>query len=825
MARLVLVCTALIGLVGVLSCGDKQATMNDAVPGDSAGIETGDSSDGFPAVNVATSCDEGEPLALVHSLSQGDGGIKGIGRLWRMAVTPDGKHLYGGSVASNSYNDPVKPSDMIAIFERDLQTGKVDWKGVSEGLLGMPGIYPTSARSVIASPDGEFIYVQWDEGHLTSLKRDEESGMLDFFQSLETGRLLNEMVVWPDGSLLVGATSNDGGEEDQLLVYQRDSGTDKLVLGQQIPLAINIVCPVDHHVWNTLVVAPDGKHLYVLAERQTLLIFELDLESGEFALTSQLPFSGAEKSCPWRGEQDLAISPDGHHLYLLFVDRYANFDYDARVTLYYRNSDSGSLVKGESHEWPETEHYGWLTTGMLRVSPDGASVYVDYGGAVLANYARDIDTGSLQFVDQIGAENYFVLSPDGDNLYIASYFQDVLWNQLRAFSRDQETGSLTGIQEVAEGQGGLQGLVSPSSVDFSPDGHFAYVGSSQALSWFERSGEEGSGLSPAGSYEDSAEDGYVLGYGPDVKVSPDGKYIYVAGGSGCPTIFARDPETGGASLHSAGGCNSQSQGCDEFGCSAGSPSSLAFSPDGKNLYGVTQGGDEETFSPVFTVYGVDQENGSLEVVQADWWQQCDEDETDDDYGGMCLVTPDQALVSPDGRNVYVSWPGLSKIQFFTRDTSTGALTEAGSVKEGEGGVPVDSMYGELAMSQDGNHLYTAGNWGVTLFARDQVTGLLAYVETAELKPVSRDDGWLSAYALSIVPPGNRLLALTEYGVTIYDRDPDTGELQLAKHMTVWEEPGNYGLHMSLVPSSDQLFITRHSWDNLTVLELCTPDSP
>jgi 6-phosphogluconolactonase (cycloisomerase 2 family) len=777
----------------------------------------------MPEVSVAASCDEGEPLALLDKFYQGQGGIHGIDRLWRMAISPDGKHLYGGNTAYDGVNGPIKRTDKIAVFERDLESGTLTWKETLSDLSQMLGLVVATARSVAVSPDGAFVYVQWDEGVLASLQRDQTTGALGLFQTVETGPLFNEIAVWPDGSLLVGAVSNKAGEGDKLLILRREPETNELVLAQEIALDVGITCPVQYKIWYSLNISPDGHHLYVLAEHQAILLFELDANTNKLALVAEYPMDGGPVSCPWQGTQQLAISPDGLHQYLLSVTQTKSFDYGGQIQVFERDSYSGLLTELETTVWQGTEFWGWLATGMLRVSPDGLSVYADFGGAVLANYARDAATGSLELVDKSSPENYFILSPDGSNVYLASYFYDVLWDQLRVFSRDQETGTLSGIQEVAEGEGGVRGLVSPSTVDCSPDGRFAYVVASHSLAWFEVS-EVDNTVTPVGLYEETPEEGYVLGYNADLKVSPQGEFIYVAGGSGCPIIFARETETGDVNLIPPDECNPSAIGCDFLGCTGGFPSSLTFSPDGKNLYGVTWGdGEYEVFAPVFTVYAVDAVDGSLAVIQADWSAQCSID--DDGYDeGHCLATPARALVSPDGENVYLTWPSLGRIQIFSRDTATGKLVEVGSVEEGKDGVPSDAIRGEMAISGSGNHLYVAGNKMLSLFERALETGHLLHLQTVDYQPVQSTAAWHSASSLSIDSFGLRILATSGYGVTIYSRDQASGELEFGSHVTAWEPTWGFGVSTTMSPNGHLMFATNWDWDWLEVLEVCDPNT-
>src|SRR5262249_48380931 len=92
--------------------------------------------------------------------------------------------------------------------------------------------------------------------------------------------------------------------------------------------------------------------------------------------------------------------------------------------------------------------------------------------------------------------------------------------------------------------------------------------------------------------------------------------------------------------------------------------------------------------------------------------------------------PNEVLVSPDSRHVYVAAFGGDAVAVFARDTATGYLTYVQHQKRGVGGIQgLGSPFG-LAISPDGAYLYAVGSdsFSVTVFARDTSTGALALVE-------------------------------------------------------------------------------------------------
>ena len=86
------------------------------------------------------------------------------------------------------------------------------------------------------------------------------------------------------------------------------------------------------------------------------------------------------------------------------------------------------------------------------------------------------------------------MSPDGRNVYVASYNDDAV----AIFSRDaSENGKLSFIQVLKDGQNGVDGLAGAKSVTVSPDGRNVYVASwnDDAVAIFSRDASDNGKLS------------------------------------------------------------------------------------------------------------------------------------------------------------------------------------------------------------------------------------------------------------------------------------------------------------------------------------------
>jgi Lactonase, 7-bladed beta-propeller len=87
-------------------------------------------------------------LTPVSEIQNGADGVSGLGDMWGVAVSPDGRCLYATSRADNS----------LGYFTRNQSSGALTFGGaVSEGSGGVTGL--ANARQVTVSPDGNNLYV------------------------------------------------------------------------------------------------------------------------------------------------------------------------------------------------------------------------------------------------------------------------------------------------------------------------------------------------------------------------------------------------------------------------------------------------------------------------------------------------------------------------------------------------------------------------------------------------------------------------------------------------------------------------------------------
>jgi 6-phosphogluconolactonase (cycloisomerase 2 family) len=173
------------------------------------------------------------------------------------------------------------------------------------------------------------------------------------------------------------------------------------------------------------------------------------------------------------------------------------------------------------------------------VSPDGNNVYVaGNDDDAVAVFDRNSTTGELTFVefheDGVGGVDYLngaralAMKPNGVYLHVASYEDD----SLTTFVRDGNTGELFLFDVERDSVNGVNGLNGASCVASSPDGKHIYVTGQldNAVALFEWQ-IVGYFSVPVfiDSYVDNSSGVTGLKGARSVVVSPDGRHVYAAG--------------------------------------------------------------------------------------------------------------------------------------------------------------------------------------------------------------------------------------------------------------------------------------------------------
>ena len=236
--------------------------------------------------------------------------------------------------------------------------------------------------------------------------------------------------------------------------------------------------------------------------------------------------------------------------------------------------------------------------------------------------------------------------------------------------------------------------------------------------------------------------------------------------------------------------------------------SIAVSPDGKSLYTAAVGSD--------AVAAFTRDTGTGLLTQVPGGGGCIQDSSATPESGCAkgaaLQIPDWVSVSPNGEDVYASSYQSQAIDVFSRDSTTGALTQlsgtAGCISSASlpacsGGTGVQGP-GVIALTADGKYAYVAlfGNnlankGGVAIMsvgaggALTQAGCLLDSTSSVPGCVTSADSSLRGVGSVAVSPDGNFVyVAARESGaLTIYTRNPDGSLTRLSGADGCIEEAG------------------------------------
>jgi DNA-binding beta-propeller fold protein YncE len=389
-------------------------------------------------------------------------------------------------------------------------------------------------------------------------------------------------------------------------------------------------------------VSPDGKNVYVASsDSDAIAIFRRDAKTGELSQASgsagciaAAAADGCANGAGLDGPNSVAVSPDGRSVYATAVD-------SDSIAIFRRNPGNGALEQAPGDAGCIAEAgAGGCRTGraldgadVVVVSPDGANVYVGafFGSAVVV-FSRDESTGALvqppgpagcitNIPDPgcvngraLGAIEGLAISADGNSVYAAAAAS----NALAILVRDPSTGALS---QASDGSG--------------------------CITQSDTSGcTTGRQLSGANA----------------VDVSPDDTTVYVTSlFSNSVTTFARTPGTGQlAQLEGTSGCLVYlvAIGC-RLGQALDAPEGLALSPDGTSLYATAfDSGAVDVFERAANSGEIRQKPLKAGCVAIRKQRNC--------ALGRRLVGASSGVVSPNGKNVYVTAFGSDAVGVFKR---------------------------------------------------------------------------------------------------------------------------------------------------------------
>ncbi len=338
------------------------------------------------------------------------------------------------------------------------------------------------------------------------------------------------------------------------------------------------------------------------------------------------------------------------------------------------------------------------------------------------------------------------------------------------------------------------------AIAISPDAKNVYVASSRsdAIAIFERNTSTGrltQGTGLAGCIATKGSGGCAIAHGLEgpnsVTVSPDGKNVYATSlDSDAVTIFTRSGQSG--ALTQAGGVAGCIANVATAGCLTGraldGPDVVAVSPDGRNVYvGAFKGNAIAVLARNPATGALTQPAGTSGCIAYAPVAEC--------APGVALAAPEGMAISPDGKNVYVAAALSSALDVFTRNRSTGALTQLGA---GAGCIVQSALAGctsgtelggadAVAVSPSDSDVYVTSvlSNSVTSFTRTPTTGQLvqqtgtsACVINVLAVGCSLGQALSAPEGLAISPDGASLYttAFASGAIDVLDRGAESGAL-------------------------------------------------
>jgi 6-phosphogluconolactonase (cycloisomerase 2 family) len=366
-----------------------------------------------------------------------------------MAVSPDGAHVYVcGGVAAQ-----------LSVFARNGGTGALTF--VESHVDGAGGITGLGCSEVAVSGDGSHVYATGEPSTALSVAlvvfaRNGITGALTLVEEESVRFGANRVAVAPDGDHVYATGS-------YLLSYSRDGGTGALTFA-------DVVSGTDFT--NDVAASPDGGHVYWAGRSVVALARDPGTEVLTYASAEVDDISPAHHI---REASGVVVSPDSAHVYV-------SSETDDAATAFARDAGTGGLTLLEAERDGVGGVDGLDGASEIAMSPDGVHVYVT-GEDTVAVFARDAGTGLLDFVeverqgvggvDGLSGARAVLVSPDGAHVYVMGEQSDAV----AVFSRGAGTGALTFVEAKRDGVDGIEDLEEPTGIGISPDGAYVYVAS------------------------------------------------------------------------------------------------------------------------------------------------------------------------------------------------------------------------------------------------------------------------------------------------------------------------------------------------------------
>jgi len=328
----------------------------------------------------------------------------------------------------------------------------------------------------------------------------------------------------------------------------------------------------------------------------------------------------------------------------------------------------------------------------------------------------------------------------------------------------------------------LYGTALVVGVALAPCAAHAAPGSTQAGTLAQKHGHAGC-VTLSGS-AGACSKARALGAARSIAISADGKSVYVASPLDGLAVFDRDRGRGALTQKAgrAGCVNDPVSHADRCMIAPATDAlhTVAVSPDGASVYA---GG----------LYGLSILNrfagGALAARPPGEGCVAEPASPEPCTPSATVDFPTAVAVASDGRNVYIGSPSADAITIFDRD-ATGTLRQKA---DPEGCLSAKPTHGRcksarwtgiatLAISPDGRNVYVASRTGISVLARDLVSGTLSHTgcisETGSGGRCANGKAMKSVISMTTSPDGRTLYAASVNGdtVAVFDREASSGAL-------------------------------------------------
>jgi cysteine-rich repeat protein len=272
-------------------------------------------------------------LTYVGKVTDGAGGVDGLGDVRGLAISQDGAHLYAAAHGDES----------VAVFRRDQTTGLLTFvevhKDGSGGITSLGGAY-----GVTLSPNAAYLYVASKiDSSVTVFRRSTTSGRLVLVQAHRDGSGgittlggAETVAVSPDGTHVYVAAPDD----DAITVFGCDADTGALTLIETKKNGTAGIDSLDRV--QGLALSPDGASLYAAAsDDNAVTVFDRDPETGVLTLGAAYR-DGSGGVDGIAGAEWVTVSANGAWVY-------AVGDLDDALAVFARDPSTGRLTFVEQH--------------------------------------------------------------------------------------------------------------------------------------------------------------------------------------------------------------------------------------------------------------------------------------------------------------------------------------------------------------------------------------------------------------------------------------------------------------------------------------------